>query len=238
MQISKRLQAVSDMVTSCDCLADVGTDHGYIPISLVRRGIAARAVAMDVNQGPLNRAKENIEANGLSERIETRLSDGLSALAPGEAQTIVIAGMGGPLAVEILKKGSRVLKECQSLVLQPQSEIWNVRRYLDENGWRIQREAMVQEEGKRYTVILAVPGQKEGLDETQLLYGPRLLEQKDPLLHRFLEEEKEKRGRLLEGMPKEGSERTNARRKELLHLLERNEGARKRMEREEEKRRN
>ena len=84
MQISKRLQAVSDMVTSCDCLADVGTDHGYIPISLVRRGIAVRAVAMDVNQGPLNRAKENIEANGLSERIETRLSDGLSALAPGE----------------------------------------------------------------------------------------------------------------------------------------------------------
>ena len=148
MQISKRLQAVSDMVASGSCLADVGTDHGYIPIYLVEEKRIPSAIAMDINRGPLSRARENIERNGLSDQIETRLSDGLDALLPGEADTIVIAGMGGPLAVEILKRGRAVLESCRDLIFQPQSEIWTVRRYLDENGWRIRRENMILEEGK------------------------------------------------------------------------------------------
>ena len=94
MELSKRLKAVADMVGTGSVLADIGTDHAYIPIWLVSRGSVPRAVAMDVNEGPLKRAQENILQNGLEEKIETRLSDGFKALAPGEADAAVIAGMG------------------------------------------------------------------------------------------------------------------------------------------------
>ncbi len=158
MQISRRLQAVADMVTSGSRVADIGTDHAYIPIFLMENGIIPRAVAMDVNAGPLARARAHIEARGLSEKIETRLSDGLTALAPGEADCIVIAGMGGPLTVRILTEGKDRLAGCRELILQPQSEIRLVRAYLEQKGWRIVREEMVCEDGKYYPMMRAVPG--------------------------------------------------------------------------------
>ena len=105
MQISKRLEAVADMVTSGCRIVDVGTDHGYIPIFLTEAGKITHAIAGDVNRGPLQKAVEHISQYGLEEQIETRLSDGLAAVQPGEADSIIIAGMGGPLTVRILKEG-------------------------------------------------------------------------------------------------------------------------------------
>ena len=119
MELSKRLKAVADMVGTGSVLADIGTDHAYIPIWLVSRGSVPRAVAMDVNEGPLKRAQENILQNGLEEKIETRLSDGFKALAPGEADTAVIAGMGGGLTVRILKNGMEVVRSLKECILQP-----------------------------------------------------------------------------------------------------------------------
>lgn len=173
MQISKRLQAVADMVTSGSWVADIGTDHAYIPIFLAENGIIPRAIAMDVNAGPLARARAHIEAHGLSEKIETRLSDGLTALAPGEADCIVIAGMGGPLTIRILTEGKDRLAGCRELILQPQSEIRLVRAYLEQKGWRIVREEMVCEDGKYYSMMRAVPGAGVFADEILLTGKPR-----------------------------------------------------------------
>ena len=107
MELSKRLQAVADLVTAGCRVADVGTDHAYIPIALVQEGRIPGAVAMDVNTGPLERARLHVAENRLEEKIELRLSDGLAALSPGEADSVVIAGMGGGLVIRILTEGAQ-----------------------------------------------------------------------------------------------------------------------------------
>ena len=121
MELSKRLEAVAAFVTAGYTLADIGTDHAYIPIELVRTGHIPQAIAMDVNRGPLERAEENIREHGLSGRISTRLSDGFSAMEPGEADSAVIAGMGGGLTIRILKDGECVVNTLKECILQPQS---------------------------------------------------------------------------------------------------------------------
>ena len=146
MQLSKRLEAIASMVTPGNRLVDVGCDHGYLPIALVRRQIIPSAIAMDVRSGPLGRAKENIEAYGLNPYIETRLSDGLEALQPGEGDTLSVAGMGGPLIERILSRNVEVSESFQELILQPQSEIGNFRRYLVECGFTVSQEDMVWED--------------------------------------------------------------------------------------------
>lgn len=189
MQLSKRLSAVAGMVTSTDCLADVGTDHGYIPIFLVKSGKAKRAIAMDINRGPLERARTHIRQEGLESRIEIRLGDGVSALKQGEADTVVVAGMGGGLVQKILKEGEEVLHKTSRFILQPQSELEQVRRFLLKEGYRIQDEDMVEEDGKYYPMMQVVHGSMELCDPIELKYGPWLLRKRHPCLQSFLEKE-------------------------------------------------
>ena len=127
IQISRRLQSVAAFVEIGKTLADVGCDHGYIPIYLLQKKKIEKAIAMDINQGPLMRAQEHIYEWGLENYISTRLSDGVGALKPNEAESVVIAGMGGPLMEKILTEGESVLSTVQELVLQPQSEIGSFR---------------------------------------------------------------------------------------------------------------
>lgn len=157
MELSKRLQTVANAVTPGSRVADVGTDHGYVPIYLVERGLCPGAIAMDVNEGPLARAEEHIRAEGLSDRIQTRKSDGLAALAPEETDAVVIAGMGGALMCRILQDASAFLEAGRELILQPQSEWFKVRRLLSASGYRITKEWFLEEEGKYYVVIKAGP---------------------------------------------------------------------------------
>ena len=157
MELSKRLQTVANAVTLGSRVADVGTDHGYVPIYLVERGLCPGAIAMDVNEGPLARAEEHIRAEGLSDRIQTRKSDGLAALAPEETDAVVIAGMGGALMCRILQDATAFLEAGRELILQPQSEWFKVRRLLSASGYRITQEWFLEEEGKYYVVIKAGP---------------------------------------------------------------------------------
>lgn len=157
MELSKRLQTVANAVTPGSRVADVGTDHGYVPIYLVERGLCPEAIAMDVNEGPLARAEEHIRAEGLSDRIQTRKSDGLAALAPEETDAVVIAGMGGALMCRILQDATAFLEAGRELILQPQSEWFKVRRLLSASGYRIIQEWFLEEEGKYYVVIKAGP---------------------------------------------------------------------------------
>ncbi len=217
MMLSERMRAVAALVPQAECLADVGTDHAYLPISLVQQGRVRRAVAMDVNEGPLLRASAHIGEAGLGDRIGVRLSDGLTALKPGEADVVLIAGMGGPLTVRILKMGRGILENedgadncVKYLVLQPQSEIGDVRSYISGQGWKICREDMVLEDGKFYPMMEAERGQ-EDLTELQLAYGPRLLEEKDEVLYAFLRREEQTLLHVAEGLGKAETERQKAR---------------------------
>lgn len=226
MQISKRLEAVADMVTPGCTLADIGTDHAYIPIYLVQTGKIPHAIAMDVNQGPLERAKEHIDTYGLEQKIETRLSDGLAALAKGEAEQILIAGMGGPLIVKILKEGSEKIMEKSVLILQPQSEIHLVRAYLEEIGYLIIRENIVFEDGKYYPMMKAVhktqlvqEEQGKTMDDLQLRYGPLLLQQKHPVLFAYAKREEMLNLRILDSLKGQRSETAAARIKEVEYEL-------------------
>lgn len=166
IKISKRLQMIAGLVTEGKRLADVGTDHAYIPIWMKQNGKIASAIAMDVNQGPLDSAKEHIHACLLDTYIETRLSDGLDALGKEDADSVVIAGMGGALTVRILQRGldkygvrtdGSVDWSVRELILQPQSEIEEVRRFLHEHHFLIVDEDMLIEDGKYYTAMRAVP---------------------------------------------------------------------------------
>lgn len=157
MQLTKRLQAVADLVSPGNRVADVGCDHAYIPIYLAEYEISPHIIAIDINQGPIDRAKENIIKYGCQDRIETRKSKGLEQLEAGEADTILIAGMGGALTIEILTAHMEVLRSVRELVLQPQSEIYKVRRMLKEQNFLITQENMVEEDGKYYVMMRAVP---------------------------------------------------------------------------------
>ena len=141
---------MASMVTTGGILADIGTDHAYVPIALVQRQKIKGAIAMDINEGPLARAQEHIRAARLEEYIQTRLSDGAEALLPNEADSILIAGMGGELILHILTEGESVCSTAKELILQPQSEIHKVREYLRQHQYKIEDEDMVCEEGKYY----------------------------------------------------------------------------------------
>ena len=211
MQISKRLEAVAGMVTSGSFLADIGTDHGYIPIYLVEHKRIPKAIAMDVNRGPLEKAKEHILQAGLQDKIETRLSDGLEKLKPDEAESILIAGMGGPLTVRILSEGAGKLGACRELILQPQSDLKAVRAYLEGEGWKIVREEMVQEEGKFYPMMRAVPGEKSKMTSIQLRFGPLLLANRHPVLKDYLLREQRINEKILASLEGQESETAKAR---------------------------
>ncbi len=153
MMIGRRLSTIASMAIKCNVVADIGTDHAYIPISLVENGTATKAIASDIAQGPLDKARSNIGAKALSGSIETRLGSGLDTLEPGEADVIVISGMGGILMRDILIRGEAVSRSATQLVLSPHSDIPEVRRFLVESGYFIVDENIVKEEGKYYFIL-------------------------------------------------------------------------------------
>ena len=155
--LSKRLQALANMITPGLSVCDVGCDHGFLAIYLVQKQIAPKVLAMDLRTGPLAGAKKHISAYGLEEQITTRLSDGLEAMEIGEAQAMVCAGMGGALMASILQQESEKAHSLKELILQPQSEVPIFRTFLRDAGYEIAAEDIVEEEGKFYPMMKVVP---------------------------------------------------------------------------------
>lgn len=199
MKLSDRLEKVVSFVDPTEKAADIGTDHGYVPVELVRRGIVSGAYAMDVKKGPLSRAEQHIKMAGLENKIELRLSDGLAGLKPGEAEAVIIAGMGGELIIHILEQGKELWDSVEQWILSPHSEIHKVRRWLYENGFPIEKEAMIREEDKFYAVFRAGKRgtgtlEDDGMQEEQwdFRYSRLLMDAKDPIFKEFLKDEEKK----------------------------------------------
>ncbi len=188
--LSDRLKAVAEMITPGLPVADIGCDHAYLPIHLVRENVSPYVIACDINAGPIIRAQENIEDVDLSEKIEVRQGDGLSVITPGEVKCVVLAGMGGKLMIRILTEGEEVLADVSEIILEPQSDVSLVRHFLQDNGWRIISEDMVNEDDKFYPIIKAVPGVMNWDKEVYFRYGKILLREENPVLHEFLVLEK------------------------------------------------
>ena len=184
--LSERLRAVAEMITPGIPVADIGCDHAYLPIYLAKENVSPYIIACDINAGPISKAKENIEDVELEEKIDVRQGDGLSVLSPGEARSVVLAGMGGKLMIRILSEGEDVLASADEIILEPQSDVSTVRHYLQDNGFRIISENMVSEEGKFYPLIKAVHGEMNWDKEIYFRYGKILLREENPVLHEFL----------------------------------------------------
>lgn len=228
--LSERMLRTAAMVSHGNRTADVGCDHAYTSIYLVTHGIAPYVVAMDVNAGPLARARENVERFGCEEEIELRLSDGLAALAPGEVDTVLIAGMGGPLMERILSACPDIVEGIKELVLQPQSEIEEVRRFLHGRGFRIMAEDMLFEEGKYYVILRAEPGSEETWSKEEYLFGKCLLASGSPVLLDFLKKEQEKTKVLYGELSCTDTAKANARTRELTCYLKQLQTAIERVE--------
>ena len=218
MELSKRLYAVAGLVTEGASVADIGTDHGYVPIYLIKNNIASKVIAMDINKGPLERARMHIIGHGLKGQIETRLSDGLKNLEPGEVDAFIAAGMGGGLVIKILEDSKAVVDSLKFAVLQPQSEIAKVRKYLNRNGLVIIDEDMVEEDGKFYPMMKVVHGEPQVYEEYEYIFGKLLLEKKHPVLHKFLLREQYIQESIVEQLSRHiGSESAEQRTREILH---------------------
>lgn len=155
--LTPRLLCVASQVKA-KTAADVGTDHAYIPIRLVSDGVCSRVTATDIRPGPLSIAEANIKKHGLSDKIETRLGPGLSPLRPGEAEEIIIAGMGGEMIISILAENEKTAKNSR-LILQPMNSQYELRHYLIENGYVITDEDIAVEGFKVYNIIVCEAGE-------------------------------------------------------------------------------
>ncbi len=183
--LSKRLQAVADMVSPGNRVCDVGCDHGFVSIYLVEQQISGNVIAMDVNSGPLERARIHISDRNLSGYIETRLSNGIEKLKTDEADTVILAGMGGPLMTGILSADKLKTESLKELILQPQSEIPAFRGFLQKAGYPVVREDIILEDNKFYFIMKAIP---EGRMQSEK--APNfLLEQRHPVYKQYLEKE-------------------------------------------------
>lgn len=201
IDLPPRLAAVAEYIPAGEGVVDIGTDHAYLPISVISAGKCPWAVAADVNRGPLESAKKHIEEKGLAEQIRVRLSNGLDAFEAQELECVVMAGMGGHLMADLVQRAYETgkLTHYRTMVLQPQSEIFRVRQAVHQCGSRIVQEKMVEDRGKRYTILQVQPGQ-ERYEPEEYEYGRKLFEARDSVFFTMLTEEIQKNKHILQGL--------------------------------------
>ncbi|MGJ7912162.1 tRNA (adenine(22)-N(1))-methyltransferase [Neobacillus sp. LXY-1] len=179
-QLSARLSVVAKYVPQEYRVADIGSDHAYLPCYLVKNVGIPFAVAGEVALGPFQSAERNVISEGLSEKISVRMGDGLEVIQPGDVDCITIAGMGGALITSILENGKDKLASIKRLILQPNIGAHSIRSWFIENGWELKAEEIIEEDGKIYEIIVGEKGDVKrpygDNVEQQLLMGPILLE--------------------------------------------------------------
>lgn len=219
IKLGPRLQALADYVPPADRVVDIGCDHGYLPVWLLKMGLVRRAVAADIHEKPLQKAVDCAEAHGLTEEIDFVLTDGLQGIAVENGDAVVIAGMGGETIAAILAGAPALLSLNIKLILQPMSKIQVLLRWLYENGFHVEDECLAEEAGEIYRVFSVSIGREAVPDRVRLLVGDRLFEKQDPLLPRYLERLCARIARARDGMLKSAEESGKRQAAELTALL-------------------
>ncbi|MFZ5965891.1 MAG: tRNA (adenine(22)-N(1))-methyltransferase [Bacillota bacterium] len=205
MKLSPRLMTIVEQVKQGSYVADIGTDHGYIPVFLIEKAIANKVVASDVNEGPLKRAVHTIQQHHLGHCIECRLGSGLEPIKPGEVDTVIIAGMGGLLIRDILNNNLTLTKSFDTFILQPMVAQDELRRWLIGNGYKIINEKLCREEHRIYEIIVVEKGQQSIEDDIYFEIGTKLIENRDPLLEEFLKKHIKKYEDIIDSIERQGS---------------------------------
>ncbi|MBM7554743.1 tRNA (adenine(22)-N(1))-methyltransferase [Thalassobacillus pellis] len=193
--LSLRLQVVADQLPAGANFADIGSDHAYLPCYVCLNDSDAKAIAGEVNEGPYQSALREVKEHNLEGRISVRKGDGLSVVKPGEAEQVVIAGMGGTLIAEILEKGIEVLDYTDRVIAQPNVDAKSVRKWLIANGFQITGEKIVEEGGHIYEIVIADRSEgyhNDTFSERELYFGPFLLKEKSDIFRKKWEEENQK----------------------------------------------
>jgi tRNA (adenine22-N1)-methyltransferase len=182
-KLSNRLSSVAFFIPEGAKLADIGSDHAYLPCHVVKAGKVPYAIAGEVVEGPYLSAKKQVETEGLTGKIDVRKGNGLEVITLGEVDCITIAGMGGALIASILEEGKEKLEGVKRLVLQPNISAISIRLWLLENGWSLMNESILEEDGKIYEILVAEKGNSKAAYteniEWELLFGPFLSKEKN-----------------------------------------------------------
>ncbi|WP_102274537.1 tRNA (adenine(22)-N(1))-methyltransferase [Cytobacillus massiliigabonensis] len=223
-KLSQRLQAVANYIPKGSSLADIGSDHAYLPCYAVKKEIIPFAVAGEVVEGPYQSAKRQVKMEGLNEQIIVRKGNGLEVIAPGEIDCITIAGMGGALIASILEDGKEKLGSVKRLILQPNISAMTTRQWLLGNGWELIAEEILEEDDKIYEILVAEKGDPykpyKNLQK-ELLLGPFLIEQLSVSFQKKWKNELKNWQRILTQLENAAeSEETMLKRKELKEKIQ------------------
>lgn len=191
MELSYRLNKIVQKVTQNGIIADIGTDHAYIPIFLYKNNKIKSGIACDISKGSLQKAKDNIKKYNLQGKIQTRLGNGLEKISlQDNIDTVIIAGMGGMLMIDILEKGKYILENVKELILQPQKDIDKVREYLHKNNFKIIDDEMLKDDGKYYTIIKSIKGKEDILyKKEEYVFGRFEINNKCQILKEYIEDQ-------------------------------------------------
>ncbi|WP_026569924.1 MULTISPECIES: tRNA (adenine(22)-N(1))-methyltransferase TrmK [Sediminibacillus] len=199
--VSDRIRCIASFLPKGALFADIGSDHAYLPVYVCHLDKKAAAIAGEINEGPYQSAKNNVAAEGLTDRIEVRKGDGLAVISANEVNQVVIAGMGGSLISTILEEGKEKLERVGQIIAQPNVEARAVRMWLQGNGYRLAGEAIVEEAGHTYEVISAFLSDTPAtMTEKELLLGPYLMKEKSDAFQKKWKTEIEKRERVIKQM--------------------------------------
>lgn len=215
MKLSPRLLAIQYFVKKNSIVADIGTDHGYIPVHLIENNISKKVIATDISNGSLDKAIEYVKELGYEKDIDTRLGNGLEVLKPYEVDTLILAGMGGLLISDIIEKDIEIAKSINNFIFQPMVAAEELRKYLYNNNLKIVDEKIIKEEDRYYEIIYVKWGKDYIEDEIYYEISKKLLDRKDPLLKEFLEFKIEKTEKILEELEKKDTEKVAERRRGL-----------------------
>ncbi len=219
MKLVSRLATVASFVKKGSIPVDVGTDHGYIPVYLIEKGICAKVYATDISRGSLKKAEDFVLQRAMEDRIVIRLGSGLSIIRPGEVNVVIIAGMGGYMIRDILEESPAVLEKVDRLILQPMIAQEPLRRWLISNDYSIVDEELVQEDNRFYEIIVACHGTEKYEKEIYFDIGLKLLEKRHPLLPAYLEKKMENCRGLINHLKAKGTVKAMNRYKELIKKL-------------------
>jgi len=216
MDVSKRIEFILENLDKVNTIADIGTDHGYVPLVALRRGICSKAIACDINKDPLDKARLNAILEGMGDELEFRLGGGLSPLKDNEVEEVIIAGMGGNLIRDILEDDISKVSNLDVLVLQPAQNPEVLREYLYKNNYEILKEDLCYDEGIFYELfkVKRAEGNSTELDSIYYEISPILLRQKHPLMKSYLEFKIKEYSKILTFIT-EATVSANARRKDV-----------------------